>query len=77
MSKNRNLRDDLFLKKVIHDTRLSLVHTIDISIRTTSIPKQSMISSLGLAKIKRPFFFVSSLVRLLACAWTMILCLCL
>ena len=54
----------------------SLVHTSDISIRTRSIRKQSMISPLGLVKIKQPeFFFVSSFVRFLAYAWTMILCL--
>ena len=47
-----------------------------MSIRTRSIRKQSMIPLLGLKKIKqREFFFVSSFVRLLAYAWTMILCL--
>ena len=53
---------------------LSLLHTSDISIGTTSIRKQSM-TSLRLAKIKKEFFFVSSFVRLFAYAWTMILCL--
>ena len=57
---------------------LSLVHRSNISIRTRSIRKQSMTSPLGLAKTKQQeFFFVSSFVRLLAHAWTMILCLCL
>ena len=60
------------------NVRLSLVHTSDISIRTRSIRKQRMMSSLGLAKTKQQdFFFVSSFVRLLAYAWIMILCLCL
>ena len=54
----------------------SLVHTSDISIRTRSIRKQSMISPLGLAKIKQPeIFFVLSFIRLLDYAWTVILCL--
>ena len=39
---------------------LSLVHTSDISIRTRSQQKQSVISPQGLAKIKQEFFFVSS-----------------
>ena len=55
-------------------TRLSLVHTSDISLRTRSIRKQNIISPLGLAKIKQQeFFFVSSFVRLLIYTWTMIL----
>ena len=55
---------------------LSLVHTSDISIRTRSIRKQSIISPQELAKIKQlEFFFVSSFVRLLAYARTVILCL--
>ena len=49
-----------------------------ISISTRSIRKQSMTSSLGLAKTKqREFYFVSAFVLHLAYAWTMILCLCL
>ena len=55
---------------------LSLVHTSDVSIKTRSKRKQSVISPQGLAKIKQQdFFFVSSFVRLMAYAWTMILCL--
>ena len=43
---------------------------------TRSKRKQSVISPQGLAKVKQQeFFFVSSFVRLLAYAWTMILCL--
>ena len=56
---------------------LSLVYTGDISISTRSIRKQSMISPLGLAKIKQEFFFVSSFVRLLAYACITIIYLCL
>ena len=56
---------------------LSPVYTSDIGIRTRSIRKQSMISPLGLAKIKHEFFFVSSFVRLLAYPWITISCLCL
>ena len=47
----------------------TLVYTSDISIRTGSIRKQSMTSSLGLAKIKQEFFFVLSFVRFLAYAY--------
>ena len=55
---------------------LSLVHTSDISMSTRSIRKQSMTSSLGLAKTKqREIFIVSPFVLFLAYAWTMILCL--
>ena len=53
---------------------LSLVLTSDISIRTRWKRKRSVISPQGLEKIKEEFFFVSSFVRLLAYAWTMILC---
>ena len=54
----------------------SPVHTTNISIRTKSKRKQSVISPQGLVKIKQQqFLFVSSFVRLLAYAWTMILCL--
>ena len=52
-----------------------LVHTSDISIRTRSIRKQNIISTLGLLKSKQPeFFFVLSFVRFLAYACTTILC---
>ena len=57
---------------------LSQVHTSDISIRTSSIRKHSMTFPLGLTKIKQQeSFFLSSFVRFLAYACTMILCLCL
>ena len=54
----------------------SLVHTSDISTRARSKRKQSTMSPQGLVKIKQQdFFFVSSFVRLMAYAWTTILCL--
>ena len=56
---------------------LSLVHTSDISIKTSSIRKHSLTFPLKLAKIKQQeSFFLSTFVRFLAYSCTMILRLC-